>query len=227
MGEGSLATFKPAPHCHSPPQSPLQDEGTHVLALCGPKSPSSPHPGLPQAQSNSKAPSSPQVPRGRLSAHSQVPDRPGPGPVPPLTPASSHFLRPPFQSHHGHLLRVRPGRSQAHLRLDASLLLWGSGPEMLGWQLRKAARKQVTSGRLCGNQQTDREDVPGRGTTPHKAQGLDRRAEEQRQHKGWLEGSAWQEGWAGAPRASGAFLRIGSLLLQDLGSPQKLLRGVT
>lgn len=35
------------------------------------------------------------------------------------------------------------------------------------------------------------------------------------------------ERWAGALRALGAFLRNVRFLLQDLGSPQRFLRGVT
>ena len=117
--------------------------GTHVLALCGPKSSSSPHLGLPQAQSNSKAPSSPQVPRETVS--SLTTSAPDLGQVLGLSPLAPRILTSPqatlpVTSRTPTVCQAReePGTPAA----DASLLLWGSATaEMLGWQLRKAARK--------------------------------------------------------------------------------------
>ena len=117
--------------------------GTHVLALCGPKSSYSPHLGLPQAQSNSKAPSSPQVPRETVS--SLTTSAPDLGQVLGLSPLAPRILTSPqatlpVTSRTPTVCQAReePGTPAA----DASLLLWGSATaEMLGWQLRKAARK--------------------------------------------------------------------------------------
>lgn len=104
--------------------------GTQVLALCGPKSPSSPHPGLPQAQSNSKtprvlAPSSGAKGDYQLTHHKCPGPRPGPGPVPRL-PLHPHIPSGHPSSHitDTYLCQAReePGTPAA----DASLLLWGS-----------------------------------------------------------------------------------------------------
>lgn len=151
MGEGSLGHL----------QTSSRTRGTQVLALCGPKSPSSPHPGLPQAQSNSKAPRVMAPSAGakgdcQLTHHKCPRPRPGPGPVPPSPPAaSSHPLGPPFQSHHGYLLCARPGRSQAHPRLMPASS-YGEARLQKRWGVAQEGRRmRVTSGRLCGHPPAD------------------------------------------------------------------------
>lgn len=117
-----------------------------------PQNPFPPSPGTPwQARKKSKvtkAVASPASAKGGHQAGNQLTNHtPDPGRVLGLPTAPSHPLKLPM----GHLrcAQYKPGTPAA----NASILQWGSSvPEMLRWRLKKAARKQVTSGQSCEHQ---------------------------------------------------------------------------